>query len=60
MQNVQALPIARYGVGSELYVPCGYSYFCASLVATAFIEFTVMFFLDHGLQVLKCSPLSLH
>jgi len=60
MQNVRALPIARYGVGSELYGPCGYSYFCAALVATTIREFTMILFLDHGLQVLKCSPLSLH
>jgi len=60
MQNVQALPIARYGVGSELHGPCGYGYFCAASVATAIREFTLMLFLDLGLQFLKCSPLNLH
>jgi hypothetical protein len=60
MQNVRALPIARYGVSSELHGPCGYGYFCAALVATAIREVTLMLFLDLGLQFLKCSPLSLH
>jgi hypothetical protein len=60
MQNVQALAIARYGVGSELHGPCGYGYFCAALVATTIRVFTLMLFLDLGLQFLKCSPLSLH
>ena len=59
MQNVQALPIARCGVGSELRWPCGCGHFCASLPAAAIREFTLMF-LDLGVQFLKCSPVSLH
>jgi hypothetical protein len=48
MQNVRALSIARYGVGSELHGPYGYGYFCAALVAAAVREFTLMLFLDLG------------
>ena len=56
----EQFPLQGMEFGSELYGPCGYSYFCAALVATAIREFTVMLFLDLGLQVLKCSPLSSH